>query len=181
MSNLVLQAKMLAIGAHEALGQKRKYTGEPYWKHPERVASMIRSVLGDDAVEALTASWLHDVPEDTKVGHDTIFTLFGKQIGFTVYYACEVSTGIDGNRAERKRKDREHYAMGNSDSKNIKVADAIDNIPSIVVHDPEFAATYLDEKELLLGVLEDEAHPVLVQRLRQLIKDSRKLLGKKDG
>lgn len=36
--DLVKQASLFCQAAHQAVGQKRKYTGEPYWHHPFEVA-----------------------------------------------------------------------------------------------------------------------------------------------
>jgi hypothetical protein len=38
MSDIEQRAKAFAIRAHDAIGQKRKYTGAPYWTHCGEVA-----------------------------------------------------------------------------------------------------------------------------------------------
>lgn len=53
-------AKYFAIAAHEAVGQKRKYTGERYWRHCESVARMVKEAGGsEDMVCAATPEESH--------------------------------------------------------------------------------------------------------------------------
>jgi len=49
--------------------------------------------------------------------------------------------------------DRQRLADSSREVQTIKVADLIDNTPSIVQHDPDFARVYLREKRDLLNVL----------------------------
>ena len=49
--------------------------------------------------------------------------------------------------------DRQRLAESSREVQTIKVADLIDNTPSIVQHDPDFARVYLREKRDLLNVL----------------------------
>ncbi len=58
-----------------------------------------------------------------------------------------------GNRAQRKAASR--IRLGNAPGwvQTIKCADLISNTSSIVMHDPKFAVTYLEEKRLLLEAL----------------------------
>jgi len=61
--DIVAKAQVFATAAHEAVGQKRKYTNSPYWKHPQAVARIVKSV--DHTERMLATAWLHDVVEDT--------------------------------------------------------------------------------------------------------------------
>jgi hypothetical protein len=58
-----------------------------------------------------------------------------------------------GNRAERKAASRARLADAPAWVQTIKCADLISNTSSIVLRDPKFAVTYLEEKRLLLDVL----------------------------
>ena len=58
-----------------------------------------------------------------------------------------------GNRAHRKRLDRERLSRAPAAAQSIKVSDLIDNTASIVERDPDFAVTYMREKALLLPLL----------------------------
>jgi hypothetical protein len=151
--------------AHCALmwhhGQKRKYRGEPYIVHLAEVAGLLHHYgLGE---EVIAAGWLHDVVEDTGIGISHIENAFGARVADLVMSVTDVSThdGKGGNRAERKRRDREHYARACPYGKAIKLADLISNTRSIVADDPDFAKVYLVEKRKLLEVLMDSASPHL--------------------
>jgi len=62
--DMVARAQALAIAAHE--GQSDK-SGAPYWKHPARVAGIVRELYPDASDSAVAVAWLHDVIEDTGV------------------------------------------------------------------------------------------------------------------
>lgn len=159
--NLVQQARVFAIAAHSAVGQVRKYTGEPYHVHPAEVAWIVAQARGSDA--QIAAAWLHDVVEDTHVTIQTIEQMFGTEIAQLVGWLTDVSTPQHGNRAERKAIDRAHTADAPTEAMLIKLADLISNTKSIVEHDPKFAKVYLAEKQLLLEVMTD-ADPMLWKR-----------------
>lgn len=151
LTPLVKRAFVYQKAAHGAVGQVRKYTGEPYWYHPARVAELVATAgLGQNAI---AAALLHDVVEDTEITIEQIKEEFGNVVADYVYRLTDVSKPHDGNRATRKRIDREHVAKGCADVHSVKVADLIDNSISIIKHDPEFAKVYLQEKRLLLDVL----------------------------
>lgn len=151
MHDIVTKAKYFAIAAHEAVGQKRKYTGEPYWHHPERVAATVEEYGGSP--EQIAAAWLHDTVEDTGVELSTIQEMFGSHVADLVSDLTDISTPEDGNRKTRKLLDLHHTAGASPEAKTIKLADLIDNTICIVKHDKKFAETYLKEKALLMEVL----------------------------
>lgn len=151
--------------AHE--GQTRKYTREDFIWHPTRVAMRVATVTNDP--EILAAAMLHDVVEDTPVEIEEIETQFGERVANLVFCLSDVATRADGNRAARNLKNVRHYECAHPDAKTIKLADMLDNIPSIISHDPKFAKVYLPEKKMLLEVLSN-GHPELYQRVEILIK-----------
>jgi len=150
--DIVRKAQVYAMAAHAAVGQKRKYTGEPYIVHPGEVASIVASVPGSTP-DMVAAAWLHDVIEDTGCTFTDVHMAFGIDIATLVGWLTDVSKPTDGNRAKRKAMDREHTAQAPAEAQTIKLADLISNSRSIMQHDPEFAKTYLEEKRLLLEVL----------------------------
>ena len=150
--DIVRKAQVYAMAAHAAVGQKRKYTGEPYIVHPAEVASIVASVPGSTP-DMVAAAWLHDVVEDTGCTFTDIHMAFGIDIATLVGWLTDVSKPEDGKRAVRKAIDREHTAQAPAEAQTIKLADLISNSKSIVQHDPGFAKTYLEEKRLLLEVL----------------------------
>lgn len=162
--NLVERARLFAAAAHAAVGQVRKYTGEPYIVHPQEVANIVATVPHTDAM--LAAAWLHDVVEDTKITISDIRIEFGDEVADLVWWLTDQSVPGDGNRATRKEIDRHHSAAAPANAQTIKVADLIENTFSIEARDPDFAVVFRREKELLLSVL-TKADSVLLRRARR--------------
>lgn len=150
--SIVEKARAFAIAAHSAVGQRRKYSNEPYWKHCEEVASLA-STCDSATDEMLAAAFLHDVIEDTSIGISVIEEEFGEVIGHYVWKLTEQTRPEDGNRAKRKSIERSRLADAPADVQTIKLADLISNTRSIVQYDPDFAKVYLNEKLLLLEVM----------------------------
>ena len=167
-SHLANRAFYFAKAAHEAVGQVRKYTGEPYIIHPAEVAVLVETVPHTE--DMLAAALLHDTVEDTEVSLGDIEREFGTPIANLVGWLTDVSRPEDGNRAERKAIDRNHTAQAPAAAKTIKLADLISNSQSIIEHDLEFARTYLSEKAALLEVLK-EGDPELWERANKLLQE----------
>jgi (p)ppGpp synthase/HD superfamily hydrolase len=174
MSDLVERARSLAEKAHGELGQRRKYTDEPYINHPAAVAAIIASIEHSD--EMLAAAWLHDVVEDTPVTLAEIESQFGSQVARYVGMLTDVSTPQDGSRMRRKYLDLLHSAAADPQAKTIKLADIIDNTKNISHQDQNFAAVYLAEKQRLLGVLADAADQQLFSRAMSTLNEAIALL-----
>lgn len=143
------RAREFTIDAHDE--QKRKYTGLPYVTHCEAVVAILREAGVKDEI-TLAAAFLHDVLEDTPVTFNELVRKFGEEVAGLVSALTDYGPGA-GNRAARKRMDRERLARSSAAAQTIKVADLIDNTGSIVEHDPDFAVTYMREKALLLPLL----------------------------
>lgn len=167
---VAMRARMLAIGAHYAIDQRRKYTNEPYLVHPKAVVRLVASVPHTDAM--IAAAWLHDVVEDTKVTLDVIRDACSAEVADLVYWLTDKSRPADGNRATRKAIDRAHIAGAPAEAQTIKLADLIDNTLTIEQHDPNFAIVYRKEKARLLEVL-TKGDATLLQRARDQLATSR--------
>ena len=158
--SLISLARTFAIGAHESIGQKRKYTNEPYWHHCEEVAKLTHMLIPNASNTAIAAAWLHDVVEDTYVTIPCIAQVFGYDVA--KYVDCLTSVPKDyGTRAERKAQDRHRLTVSPPEVQSIKLADISHNISSIVEHDPKFAKVYIPEKLEMLKVL-DRASPAAI-------------------
>lgn len=162
------RASIFAIAAHEAVGQIRKYTGEPYWYHCRDVANMVYQYGG--SIHMISAAWLHDTVEDTKVTFDVLSQHFSPRTVQLVEELTDVSRPEDGNREERKALDRYHLSQASKHGQIIKVFDLMHNTPSIKEHAPDFWAVYKAEKILLLDAL-TKVDPELIQRARDLIDE----------
>ena len=143
--NVVQAAKEFATRAHA--GQQRKYTGQPYTTHPDRVVEL----LGTTATEVqIAAAWLHDTVEDTEATIEEIFQLFGPDVGALVAYLTDTTTLRDGNRAARKKLARDRLASAPLAAQQVKLADILANGECISLNDPDFWTVYL--KEVLADV-----------------------------
>ena len=146
MPTLAFDAMMFARNVHR--GQRRKYTNNPYADHLAEVAGIVATV--DCSEESIAVAWLHDSREDQGVTGDEIEARFGMRVAVGVALLSDFETG---NRAQRKAAARDRLAGAPGWVQTIKCADLISNTASIVMHDPSFAAVYLEEKRMLLDVL----------------------------
>ncbi len=160
------KALVFATTAHAAVGQQRKYSGEPYIAHPIAVAEIVKSV--PHTPEMIAAALLHDVVEDTLVTIEEIEAQFGAKVAELVGWLTDVSKPEDGNRAKRKAMDRDHTAKAPPEAKTIKLADLIDNTASIKARDPDFWRVYRREKAALLNVLQEGDKSLLERAALQL-------------
>lgn len=150
------EAELFADIAHSSIGQRRKYTNDPYIVHPKNVAYLVKIACGTD--DMISAAFLHDVLEDVApvnplFGKEEILKRFGKEVLLLVEALTDISKPEDGNRQKRKSLEREKYKLASNQVKTIKLADLIDNSLTICQYDKEFAKVYLREKELLLPYL----------------------------
>ena len=153
---MVVEAKMFATAAHAAVGQKRKYSGDDYIVHPQRVAAIVEKHGGTD--EMIAAAWLHDTVEDTDVTPILITKMFGVEVASIVEGLTDISLPSDGNRAKRKSIDRMHSARASTESQFVKCADIIDNSWDIAENDLSFAKVYKSEVFLLLHAMTKIKH-----------------------
>lgn len=175
--DLLDKAICFCRSAHCAVGQKRKYTGEDYYHHPEEVAMIVCDALKEDCThEILAAALCHDLCEDTNITLDFIRFNLSEEVAVLVEMLTDVSKPEDGNRAQRKQIDREHIAKASPAAKTIKLADLISNSKSICEHDKDFAKVYIKEKELLLEVL-TEGDPTLYAQAKNIVEKAKKELG----
>lgn len=165
----IKKAHELAHKAHS--GVSRKYTGEPYIFHPERVAHTVEQYFPDgqnhwavaSKTEIIQAALLHDVVEDTDINSAFIHENFGNTVGWLVDLVTTDNlwgTAPKPNRATRHALVIEHYAqkVAIADAKLIKIADINDNSTDIAIYDPAFATVWLREKLDLLAILKPDSN-----------------------
>lgn len=143
----------IAFAATAHADQRRKYDNLPYIVHPIEVMTILHSHgVTDEAM--LCAAVLHDVVEDCPVSIGTIERRFGDDVAELVHgLTDQYPSGIGGNRAERKRKERERIAATSMRCQAVKYADLISNTASIASRDSDFARVYLREKEAMLDLM----------------------------
>jgi (p)ppGpp synthase/HD superfamily hydrolase len=174
--NIVEKMDIFATAAHAAVGQVRKYTGEPYIVHPRHVREILLKFCTSEVTPEMEAIALgHDVCEDTDVTIELIDEIFGKEIAEGIGWLTDVSKPSDGNRKVRKEIDRQHTVQAPVRFKNIKISDLISNTYSIREHDPNFAEVYLKEKAALLASC-DDADPGLLAEAHRILTESISIL-----
>ena len=167
MDSLEDRALDFARAAHEAVGQRRKYSGEPYIVHPMAIAKLVKTV--PHTPEMVAAALLHDTVEDTNVELADIERAFGPVVAQLVDELTDVSRPHHGNRAVRKELDRQHLAHASREAKTVKLADLIDNSRDIIKHDPGFARKFMKEMKALLEVLR-EGDSTLYAAAEQIVR-----------
>jgi (p)ppGpp synthase/HD superfamily hydrolase len=165
---MILEAKMFATAAHAAIGQKRKYSGDDYIVHPQRVAAIVEKHGGSD--EMIAAAWLHDTVEDTDVTPILITKMFGVDVADIVEGLTDISLPEDGNRAKRKSIDRMHSANASTEAQFVKCADIIDNSWDIAENDLSFAKVYKSEAFLLLNAMIKVKHTEIWDQAMQSVE-----------
>lgn len=154
MSTLVTYAKIFAIAAHEAVGQKRKFTYEPYYTHVIEVGDLLREFYMPASV--IAAGYLHDTVEDTQISLSMIREHFGNEVTYIVDMLTEDKSIV---RKTRKELTREKFKHAPLLVRCAKIADMISNTHSLPTHvdgDPGFKKwrdIYLNEQSLLYGIM----------------------------
>ena len=156
----IIRAREYFHRAHDSIGQKRKYTGLPYWVHTDEVEKLVASVGADEATRI--AAQGHDTLEDVTTVDDSIYNLknivfnFGSEVGSIIVDLTDIYTSANFpnmNRAARKAAEAARLAGVSAKAQTVKLADLISNTRDIVVNDAGFAVTYLREKEVILAGL----------------------------
>ena len=92
MNYLIARAREFATAAHEAVGQLRKYTNDPYIVHPAAVAAIVETV--PHTPEMVAAAFCHDVVEDTRVTLDEVRAEFGNEIAKLIWWLGSAATSL---------------------------------------------------------------------------------------
>lgn len=165
MTNTITKAARFARVAHG--GQKRDLTGDPYIRHPARVASrvtMLDKSLGDDVTateQMIVAAWLHDVVEDTPTSIEQVQKEFGLIVASFVTWLTNEFTSKrhpKTKRVQRKELELTRLREAPEEVRAIKLLDRIDNLREID-HTGSFAVVYVQESDDLAEAL---GHGLLV-------------------
>lgn len=136
-------------------GQKRKYTGAPYYTHLLSVADRVDPCKSSGYETEIALC--HDLIEDTEC---SLADLSSKllQLGYRVDEDEVILAGVDDltdrythekypslNRAQRKALEGSRIIESRPIAQTVKYADIIDNMLSLAEHDPNFARVYARE------------------------------------
>ncbi|MEO1523914.1 MAG: HD domain-containing protein [Planctomycetota bacterium] len=131
MSTLLAAAHFAAM---KHATQRRKNQAEtPYINHPIEVAELLERLGGVRDESVLIAALLHDTIEDTETTEDEIRELFGTEVTRLVL-ECTDDKRLE--KAERKRLQVVNAPKKSAGAKQIKLADKICNLRSILVDPP---------------------------------------------
>ncbi|CCB65679.1 MULTISPECIES: HD domain-containing protein [unclassified Hyphomicrobium] len=133
-----------ALAKHE--GQTRTHDGKPYIAHLDGVASILRE-HGYTAPEVIAAAFLHDTLEKTDTTLEELIEKFGMVVAELVFWLTDTE---QGSREARALEAAWRLSRAPWDAKLIKLADIIDNGTAIIMCNPDFGPTFLDEKRLQL-------------------------------
>ena len=139
---------MSTVELAEQLATERHYgqidkAGEPYIKHPERVANAVNTP------EEKMAAWMHDLLEDTNTTSDELLKL-----GFPVAVVNAVLSLT--KRPGESRISAAHRTAANRIGVAVKLADVADNMNlNRLPHVTENDMARLEEYKKVLLILED--------------------------
>jgi Guanosine polyphosphate pyrophosphohydrolases/synthetases len=131
----VSKAEFVATVAHDAVGQKRKFTNEPYWTHPQKVAEQVSRRMSDYFSvydkDIVAAAWLHDVVEDTKLTNEWIVQEFGLIIAELVFDVTEQN--VHGSSSQNALHEILRLSKVGVESQFLKLCDIYCNVSDICV------------------------------------------------
>lgn len=137
----IFKAELVAKTAHDAVGQKRKFTGEPYWTHPQKVAETAEQRLDEHMYfkyfdwDIVTAAWLHDVVEDTEVSQQFIVEQFGPDVGQLVFDVTEQN--VYESKSQNALREIVRLSKVSEKGQFLKLCDIYCNVSDICVESGE--------------------------------------------
>lgn len=163
------KAKTYCEEMHE--GQKRKFTGCPYYVHPRNTAKILQSFTDDP--ELIAVGYLHDVIEDTDITRDSLEKAFNERIASLV-------SEVTNDEEKRKELGKKEYMKQkvlelSEEALLVKLADRFDNVNDFDNVPEDFEERYSQETKEVLDVLEEKRelnndHEELVNRIRSCIR-----------
>lgn len=142
--------------------QMRKYTFEPYWYHIGNVAQIVYENIPIGYTPLIEVALCHDLLEDTNTTRNDLFFKMN-ELEYSHHECAYVLLNVEEltqhytkkgypmwNRRRRKAEEAALMIRISPGAQTVKYADIIDNISTIVEHDPRFAKTYIEEKELYI-------------------------------
>ncbi len=128
----LLKAARFAALKHST--QRRKDAdATPYINHPIAVAEVLADVGGVTDEDLLCAALLHDTIEDTETSPDELKREFGERV---LSIVLEVTDDKSLPKKKRKQLQVEHAPHRSSEAQQLKLADKISNLRSIVDEPP---------------------------------------------
>lgn len=158
-----------------SIGQKRKWTGDPYHTHVFEVADLVATA--DESTPAMVAAaYLHDTVDDTRrnppatrVTTELLARMFGEEVASYVGWLSEPLDVAAYPRTQRIQMLTERLSQAPAPVQTIKCADISCNAPLIASLAPDFARVWLREKASQLDNL-TKADPRLLEIARAAVQ-----------
>jgi guanosine-3',5'-bis(diphosphate) 3'-pyrophosphohydrolase len=122
---------------------KMQHRPNHYVDHLIEVAELVAGSISEPDTIQVSAALLHDTIEDTATGKDELTARFGSEVADLV---AEVTDDKSLPKAERKRLQIETASKKSPRAQNIKLADKISNLRSIL-HSPAADWDFQRKKE----------------------------------
>ncbi len=164
--NLIRKAFDLA---HEAHGNMRRKSGEPYIIHPLCVARIVVDEIGLGTT-SVVAALLHDVVEDTDYTLEFIESQFGPKVAAIVDGLTKISDVFDNNSSLQAENFRKMLLTLSDDLRVIliKLADRLHNMRTLDALSPEKQIKIASETIYLYAPL---AHRLGFYSIKQELED----------
>jgi len=151
--NLIETAERIAREAHK--DQKRKWSDDPYFVHPERVAKKVSELKGTNEVD-VAAAYCHDILEDTDYPREEIERQLGSEVLSLVFELTNPTHTPEWDkkrRIEKRLADWQHLLTISDRAKRIKMVDRWDNLQDMFGTPNSFLRKYLTESRIVLEIL----------------------------
>lgn len=146
---MTLSKRAASVAQDKHHYQYRKFDGEPYFKHPSRVADILRKYTKDE--EIISAGYLHDTLEDTKTSWEELEATFGKRVADLVKELTSVKREVTKlGKAEYLLKKMQKMSES---ALFIKLADRLDNVDDFSKAPDKFRLKYIKETNYILDNL----------------------------
>lgn len=167
-----LVKKSAKFAEKQHAGQTRKFDGEPYVKHPKRVAEILRKYKDSKEIYALVAAAnMHDTLEDTTATEKQLRRKFGRLVTSLVKELSSDKEEMVKQGGKRKYLANKTQNMS-SWALVIKLADRLDNVSDFATASPEFVKNYRKQTNYILDELEKKRK--LSNTQKSLVRDIRK-------
>lgn len=133
MGELIRRAREFALEAHDGIIRPNR-AGEPYSVHLQETATLIEEVGGSEI--EISAGWLHDTVEDTKVTIGEILVVFGGEVARIVEGLTDPEWPKGITTLERKRLQALRVRSESNSIKLCKLADQTSNLRSVAADPP---------------------------------------------
>ena len=164
--NKMVEAYAFASERHK---NQKRIDGSPYITHPEKVAQLVAKYFPNHPRinEFKTASYLHDVIEDTHTTIEEIEEHFGK-------FVAHLVAGVTNDEEMKKKMGKTDYLCYkilnmDEDELNIKLCDRLANILDLNSAPSDFKDKYATETLLIMNYL--MSNRVIDSIKREIIKE----------